>query len=185
MHQRFAAVVALLASVLSFSGTDATTDQWCSCQPSSYEFKLNFANTCVDTTLPETNGVVDFAGCAIVFDDQSIVKVTTIAFTEVLFSDHTFHQYVAEEELFDGDSFTYEFQTETPSKGIWIVLIGVDEIGDTVTSPVLISFEQLSSACAVEDPEMVGETVGWLEIVSCSTSFGCLHCIADAVNRWN
>jgi hypothetical protein len=163
--------VALLVSVLSFSGTDA--NEWCTCLAGFYEFKLNFAKTCEDTNIPLLNGAINQRFCK-TFEDGEIfgessyrvpVKLTNLTVIEGGGDGYNSIIDIDTENLIDGSTFTYQIEDPT-TVAIEIRIVGEDEFGEKITNVNTILFDEIPYACPLHLAIQKEDTIGWLEVVS-------------------
>lgn len=172
IHQWFS-VVALLVSALSFPGTDA--NEWCTCLASFYEFKLDFAKTCEDRSIPLLNGAINAVFCQTFEGDEFAgelsykvpVKLTNLTIVEFGIENDQYTNNVIDidtENLIDGSTFTHQIEDPT-NYGLQIVLVGEDEFGEKITNTNTIFFDFLPYACPVDLAIQKEQRIGWIEVV--------------------
>lgn len=170
----------------------------CTCQPSAYEMKFNFAKTCEDTAIRGDG--VSSTDCAIApFQNQNVTDLVpvTVGSIDILELDEdlvlltqssTFGTFV------DGDTFNYTSISNDPTKineteyptALQISVIGNNKDGETLFFAGLLVFV---TNCSVYPTLLEGSTLGWVTFVSTknvsflsSKSIGALRSpVTDAV----
>ncbi len=149
----------------------------CACQPSVYEFKLNFSLTCSQKTVVGP-GIVSSA-CTVDTElaqnvtDFTPVRVTTIQILELNQNLDVIAQTFLNGNYGSGDTFRYVSVTVSPnttsalqiSKGIQISLAGTNQFDQALVNFWLILF---TNDCGIYPVILQGQEIGWTIFVSLS-----------------
>ncbi len=169
-------LVALLASFVLATGQEIGTEI-CSCSPRTYEFTLDFSLTCPPVNITLGDGVEATSCLVSPFGTPNVsnlvpVTVEGIDILELGQSLRVVAQTDIDDQLFDGDTFTYSSMVADPDsidtvqevpRALQLNIVGINAEGDRIINVFIVTFTNVCNSYPIFQE---GQSAGWTRFVS-------------------
>lgn len=172
---------ALAALFVSSSMGNIIGETFCSCSPASYTFTFNFSATCESSTLVTGLPGLNETGCLLSGGGENGTNTAPVSLASVLIADldRDLESILAgiQSNVSSSDTIVYDTFTSSANvsattasdvpRGLALIMTGFNALGDSVQMSIALIFNPDCDVFPVISP---GDTVGWLVVVSPSSS---------------